>query len=280
MHANRGNFQPQHFTQIINKTNNEIITQPSTICIDETIFPTKIKSPAASFIKRKPHKHGVVCWISCIELPNNNILAYSCCCRDEEHLHWPVFNIVYNLISELPRDKDEQFHFVFDSYFAVGDPLTFITSMGDVYTCSSKVTKSNKEIWNAISRKLTNNTGRVCVTPGEEENKFELWTAYADDHLMKNRSTAYQQHQKNPPNPPQPIPKPIQHYREYFNLVDLFNRNFDKNRWPHVQKEVHDLIFDSLLHIVIINSWAIYSNINREVSMEQFMEILSNELLQ
>jgi len=124
LHTNRGKVNPQEFLQRLNSNIKKTIKPGSTVCIDETIFPTSIPSPSTSYVKRKPHPQGVLSWPLCIETENKKCFVYALACRDNDHHSWPIFKIVTKLMDELPRDKDERYHVVFDSFFAAKDALS------------------------------------------------------------------------------------------------------------------------------------------------------------
>ena len=131
-----------------------------------------------------------------------------------------------------------------------------------------------------MSKRIVENQGRVYELPSEQQNTKQLWSVYLDKKLISNIPTAFFKQQELPWNLQDKVPKPVQFYRDNYNLVDLFNRNFYKNRWPHKAKTIENVIFDGIFHIIVLNTWVIYTNIKKsDIDMQSFMDILSKKLL-
>ncbi len=248
------------------------------MCVDELISPWKGRaSGVVTYTPRKPHPHGIDFWLTCSLSENGRPFCIKFKPRTTAGADYSHQALMRELLA--PLFGNNRGHLTVDALFDTKYLRSlFADQQNHFYTISGHSSRP-RYLWGVVHSHLPQSEGYVTF---QNNNTGEIITSVLDNKLFNTRSTFFTIAGRVTSVRKSPSTSPLhEEYKSSFNTVDLFNRLFYAHYWDRRTLTEQENLFDSIIQIVLVNSFTIYTNItnNCGLPITEYMRLLYRDLI-
>jgi hypothetical protein len=254
--------------QILNDSWMKSVTIGSVCVVDELVAGTNTRSPVRVYIPRKPHPNGHLIYFIATQMKGYWFILNCCPYLDPANRPTPTSAFI-SLIKALPERTRSNVMIVGDSAFCTKESVTFLHSHKIWFTLSAaaypsvplkelaEITTEYKD-WN-VSRNSNSNILAYTMVG----TKFKHFKLISNSFQVGDGED-----------------DPRELYKDHFNGVDLFNRNFYFFRSSGRHCKYTHVILDDILSMALANSWALYhaSNPNNGILKKDWAKTVAEAI--
>lgn len=238
------------------------------------------ESPVATFEPRKPHPLG------------HNILLAGTKLHTGKSFVWAISLRLPDEPEQTPLKTFRDFHrssfrdhrplVTADGWYNSRDARVFVQQQGYFYLLGGSIARE-RALFGVLCHEIPPNTTRTKSRQATHElasvfNQEGTMLKVMTNGFVPTHTPQGQQANQNRPQ----LPPLMEEYRSSFNIVDKFNRDFFLTYWTYSHSFWQEDLWDSLLHIMMVDAWVLFCALRDENRMEfrDFIHSVANSLLE
>jgi hypothetical protein len=268
-------IEPDDMLAALNKNLRKFWQAGNHITLDEVIAPTKIEHPCVQKVPDKPHDFGIWTVIAGEETVSGRTLVTYINMRTVNNFHLSTAKIIDEMLAGFTANRvvPVQVHHCTDIFYDNKQTRAVIQARNVDYTLASKSSDSDYP-WVAIHEML-HQVGDWKAYQHISTKEIISSTMYGTicKNVISNHFKVMQgSHEKSSPL--------SDYYYSTYNNIDLFNRNFYAVWFKHAHTTIHEVYFDTILSICLVNAWVLFINTtNKDIKLNNFINNVAIQLL-